>query len=209
MNEFFEQTDGQLYGSFRLTSENLSLANEELEKISADFEKKMAPSFAKEARWSLIGSAAGFLFAALVNLLLLLFVYDGLKEMFAVGFQWLLLFLEILALVSVVLGLTSHFVNQKIIKIGTPVLALVTRKEMVIPQKTGFSDASKPFARYKYLYLEFVFLKDEEMRTKQMRISYPPAIREFRNLDNFFIVLDQKGKHFLPVALFQKNIQEK
>ena len=205
MNEFFEQNYGLLYGSPRISSENLSQANEELKKISSGFDKKMAVSFAKEARESLIGSSVGFIFAVVVNLLLLLFVYDGLKEMFAVGFQWLLLLLEVLALVSVFLSLISHFVNQKIIQSGTLLAVFIVRKETMIPQKPGFREGGRLAPRDKFLRLEFVYPKDGELMTRIMRISYAPAIREYRDLDYFFIVLDSKEKHFVPVELHQKN----
>jgi hypothetical protein len=205
MNEFFEQIDGQLYGSPRISSANLGLANEELKKISSGFNKKMAVSFAKEARESLIGSAVGFLFAVVINLLLLLFVYDGLREMFAVGFQWLLLLLEVLALVSVILSLISHFVNEKIIQNGTLLAVFIVRKETVIPHKPGFTEGGKLNPRDKFLRLEFVYPKDGDLMTRRMRISFSLAIREYRDLDNFFIVLDPKEKHFVPVELHQKN----
>ncbi|GEM_PF-7133680 len=205
MNEYFEQIDGELYGSYRLTSANLNLANEELGKISSGFERKMAKSFAKEAKESLIGSAVGFVIAALINLLLLLFVYDGFKEMLAVGFQWLLLALEALALVSVISGLISHFLNQKIIKGGKLLAVVIVRKETVIPQKPGFMEVNRPSPRDKFLRLEFVYPKDGDLMTRKMRISYAPAIREYRDLDSFFIVLDQNEKHFLPVELHLKK----
>lgn len=205
MNEYFEQIDGQLYGSPRISGAKLSSANEELKKIQSGFDRKMALSFGKEARESLIGSAVGFVFALVINLLLLLFVYDGLREMFAVGFQWLLLLLEVLALVSVFLSLISHFVNQKIIQSGTLLAVFIVRKETMIPQKPGFREGGRLAPRDKFLRLEFVYPKDGELMTRIMRISYAPAIREYRDLDYFFIVLDSKEKHFVPVELHQKN----